>query len=230
MNALFDHLTGLIVAGAVLLIYAFIQFRGWQSASEATIHNTVYTNALSVSRVIQTDIENLRTEDQTNEAHARGNLTGGTSFSCQLTTAGGLTTSFTFPTLGEPGTDYTLADPADARVALVTYSLVDTGNVMKLREGSGTNTVPIYRLDRLIDGQYTGGSQSNITHFMVELSAKGSSTFSSSTGTCPTELEKVRFELKLATEGLGAGPDGQENNSQINISRFGTTVTLENWE
>ena len=230
MNTTFDHLTGVIVAGAVLLIYAFIQFRGWQSASEATIHNVVYTDALAIGKIIETDIENMRTEDQTNEAHNRGKLTGGTTFTCELTTGSGVTTSFTFPTLSDPGGDYALADPADAKVAIVTYTLTDTGDVMKLREGSATNTVPIYRIDRMIDGNYAGGSQSNITHFLVELSDKGSSTFSSTSSTCPTNLEKVRFELKLATNGLGESPDGQESNSQTNMSRFGNTVTLANWE
>lgn len=230
MNATFDHLTGVIVAGSVLLIYAFIQFRAWQSSSEASLYNMVYSDALEISRIIESDIENMRTENQTNEAHSRGNLTGGTAFDCQITTAGGTTTSFTFPTMTDPEGDYSLADPDDVEVSIVTYSLFDTGTTIELKEGSSTSTVPVYRLDRMIDGKYTGGSQQNITHFMVELSASGSSSFSSASGTCPSQLEKVRFELKLATEGLGTGHDGQESTSQVNISRFGNTITLSNWE
>ena len=76
MNATFDHLTGIIVAGAVLLIFAFIQFRSWQSASEATIYNMAYSDALAMSEMLRTDLENMRTEEQTNQAQSRGLLTG----------------------------------------------------------------------------------------------------------------------------------------------------------
>lgn len=230
MGALFDQLTGIIVAGAVLLIFAFIQFKGWQSSTEATIYNMVYSEALDLSGIIQTDMENMRTETQTDEANSRGNLTGGAGFTCELTTTGGTTTAFTFPTLLDPDNGYSLADPLDAEVAIVTYELVDTEKTMLLKEGQLTNTVPLYRLDRMIDGKYHGGSQGNVTHFLVELSRKSSDNFDSSSGICPTDLDNVRFELKIATNGLGVSPDGQASTSQVNISRFGTTVILANWE
>ena len=229
MGALFDQLTGIIVAGAVLLIFAFIQFKGWQSSTEATIYNMVYSDALDLSGIIQTDLENMRTEAQTNEAHSRGNLTGGTVFTCEVTTTGGTTTSFTFPTLVDPDNAYSLADPQDAEVALVTYQLVDTGNTMLLTEGHSTSTVPLYRLDRMIDGKNTGGSQGNMTYFLIELSSSAGG-FSSGSGICPTDLDNVRFEFKIATNSLGESPDGQVSTSQVNISRFGTTVILANWE
>ena len=230
MSAIFDQLTGLIIAGAVLMIFAFIQFRGWQSTSDATIYNMVYQDALEISTILQTDIENMRTETQTDEANNRGNLTGGAAFSCLLTESGGQTTAFTFPTLSDPAADYNLADPNDASVSLVTYSLTDTGKTLELTEGASTSTVPLYRLDRMIDGNYTGGSQENVTHFMVEVSQKGSDVFNSSSGSCPTNMDNIRFEFKIATDNLGQTPDGQTSTSQVNISRFGTTVILANWE
>lgn len=230
MGAIFDQLTAVIIAGAVLLIFAFIQYKGWQSSSEATLYNIVYQDALEISKILETDLENLRTEDQTNEANSRGNLAGGAGFSCELTASGGKTTAFTFPTLTDPDNAYTLADPDDASVSIVRYELVDTGNTMNLTEGSSTSVAPLYRLDRTIDGNYAGGSQENITHFLVELSRKGSDTFDSSSGICPTEMDNVRFEFKVATNSLGETPDGQSSTSQANISRFGTTVILANWE
>ena len=230
MQVVFDHITGVIVAGAVLLIYAFIQFRGWQSASEATINYQVYSELLDLSQVIAMDIENMRTEDQTTEANSRGKLTGGSGFLCQITTSAGVTTTFSFPTLADPDAAYAMADPADADVIIVTYQLTDTKETFKLPQSNGTSTVPLYRLDRFIDGENRGGSQENITHFLVELSSTGSSTFSSSSGTCPTDLEQVRFELKLVTNGIGETLDGQNTSNQVNISRYGTTVSLPNWE
>ena len=89
-----DLAVAVIIAGAVLLIFAFIQFKGWQSSSEATLYNIVYQDALEISKILETDVENLRTEDQTNEANSRGNLTGGVGFSCELTTSGDKTTTF----------------------------------------------------------------------------------------------------------------------------------------
>ena len=230
MGTLFDQLTGIMIAGAVLLIYAFIQFEGSQSSSEATLYNMVYSDALELSKIFETDLENMRTEAQTNEANSRGNLTGGTTFTCELTTSGGTTTAFTFPTLADPEGAYKLADPADAGVAIVTYELVDTGNTMQLQEGQTTHTVPLYRLDRMIDGKYHGGSQGNITHFLIEHSRKGSDAFDSNSGICPTELDNVRFEFKVAINSLGESLDGQASTSQVNISRFGTTVILGNLE
>jgi len=230
MGSTFDQLIGIIVAGAVLLIYAFIQFKGWQSSSEATMYNMVYSDALELSEIVETDVENMRTEEQTTEAESRGNLVGGTIFECQLTTSGGVTTEFKFPTLSDPDNAYTLSDPDDASVSIVTYELIDTGNTMVLTEGQSTSTIPLYRLDRTINGNYAGGSQGNITHFLVELSQKGSDSFSSNSGPCPTELDNVRFEFKIATNSLGQSPDGQSSTSQVNISRFGTTVILANWE
>lgn len=229
MYVLFDHLTALIAASAVLLIFVVLQFRGWQSASDAAVNHMMYSELLGIKQYLQTDVENIRSESQTDTAIDRGTFTGG-AYSCQITTSGGVTTTFTFPTLADPDGDYDLADPEDAQVTLITYQLVDTGSKIQLPQGDSYSTVPVYRLNRVIDGVVTGGSRANITHFLVELSSRGSTTFSSSSGPCPANLEKVRFEFKIATDYNTTAADGQNTSNPINISRYGTTVTLANWE
>ena len=229
MHVVFDHISGLLIFGAVMLIFAFIQFRGWQTASEATINYKVYSDAVAIGQFLATDLENMRTEDQTNSAIGKGKLTGGAAFTCQINASGDLTTSFTFPTLADPENAYTLTDPDDAEIILVTYQLTDSGQTFKLQQGNTSSTVPLYSLDRMIGANYAGGTQNTVTHFFVEYYEDGAIAFTSTPGSCPTNLSKVRFELKLVTNGLSTSLDGQENTNQINVSRFGTTVSLTNW-
>ena len=230
MQAIFDHLAAVIVGGGIMLIFALIQVRGTQSSAEAVINHTVMTEVMQLSSYLQRDIENMRTQAQTDEAISRGNFTGGAGYSCQLTTSGGLTTDFTFPTLADPEAAAGLADPDDAEVVLVSYRLTDTGKTITIPENGVDRTLPVYTLDRMVDGNNTGGSGAYIIHFLVEFANKGSSTFSSNSSGCSTNLARVRFELKVATEGVEWATNDQQSTSMLNISRYGDTVALANME
>lgn len=230
MQAILDNITAVIVSGSIMMIFAFLQIRGTQTASEATINHMVYAELMQTSYYLKTEIENMRTEAQTDEAINRSKLSGGSAYACQIQTSGGLTTSFTFPTLKDPAAAYKLADPDDAEVQLVTYQLTDTGKTLDVPEGQSSSTRTLYSLDRMVDGVNTGGSKNYVTHFLVELSSKGSSNFSSNSGTCPSDMSKVRFEFKLATEGIEMVAHDQQSTSQTNVSRYGATVDLQNWE
>ncbi len=228
MQAILDNITAVIVSASIMMIFAFLQIRGTQTASEATINHMVYADLMQTSFYLKTDLENMRSEAQTDEAINRSKLSGGSAYNFQLQTSGGLTTSFTFPTLKNPATAYTLADPDDAEVQLVTYQLTDTGETLDVPEGHTSSNRTLYSLDRMVDGVSTGGSKNFVTHFLVELANKGSANFSSNSGTCPSDLAKVRFEFKLATEGIEMVSHDQQSTSQTNVSRYGATIDLSN--
>lgn len=230
MQAILDNITAVIVSGSIMMIFAFLQIRGTQTAADATINHMVYAELMQTSFYLKSDIENMRTEAQTDEAINRSKLSGGSAYDCQVQTSGGITTSFTFPTLKDPTTAYKLADPEDAEVVLVTYQLTDTGETLKVPEGHTSSNRTLYSLDRMVNGATTGGSKNFVTHFLVEFSSKGSSNFSSNSGTCPTDMAKVRFEFKLATEGVEMVAVDQQSTSQTNISRYGATIDLQNWD
>ena len=230
MQVIFDHIGAVVVGGGILLIFAFIQMRGTQSSADATINHMVISEATLVGQYFQRDIENMRTEAQTEESIARGKFTGGSGYSCQLTKTGSVTTQITFPTLAAPDLVPTLTDPDDAAVVLVSYVLTDTGNsVPILQDGVETNK-KLYRLDRMVDGNYTGGSGDYLTHFSVEFANKGAGIFSSASTACSPDLAQVRFEFKVASGGMEWSATDQRSTSQLNTSRLAKTIALANME
>ena len=230
MQAIFDHMAAVIIGGGIILIFSLIQVRGTQTATEATINNVIVSEVVQLSEFLKRDLENMRTQAQTDEAISGGKMTGGAAYSCQLSTAGGVTTQLTFPTLADPETAAGLTEPDSANVVLVTYQLTDSGNTITIPENGVDRTLPLYTLDRMIGSDYTGGSGEYVTHFLVEFANQGSTDFSSMSAGCSDDLTKIRFEFKVATQGVDWATTDQAATGQLNISRYGGTVSLLNWE
>lgn len=230
MQFIFDHMGSFFAMSGVLLIFGLIQLRGTQNASEAVINNVVYSEIVNFGDYLQIDLNNMRTETQTDDAIAAGNYKGGTAYECSITKTGDVTTVLSFPTLADPASDYSASDPTQANVELVSYTLTDTGETITIRKGDTDETVTLYTIDRMVDGKITASSSKFVTHFLVEFLNKGATSFTSSSASCTADLRKIRFELKFATEGIEYITKDQKSTSQTNVSRFGATVPLPNME
>lgn len=230
MQIIFDHIASVLVASVVLMIFAMLQLRGSQTLSETSIHQIVYSDAQAAGSMIQRDLENMRTEEQTTEALVRGVLTGGGAYVCTMTASGDTTLTLTFPTLADPEGVTALGDPMDAPVQIVSYILESVGDSVAVDKGSAIDQYARYRLNRIVGGAFTGGTKGNVVHFSVGLAARGSNVFNAGGGNCPANLAKIRFELKTAIDGVTRVTADQRSTSQLNLSRFATTVDLTNWE
>ena len=231
MQYFLDHLASILVVSVVLLIMVLVQIRGTQSAAESTVNNMVYGDVMNMMTYIQRDLENMLTDVQATQAQNDGLYTyagSGGVLMCQGadTTTGGIhatthTRSFRFPTL----------DILTGNVVEVEYDLVNTGQTITLPTQDSTQTIPLFRLNRMQDGLYSGSSGDFVTSFLIESlnQFEDYDAFNRISGACASNLRKVRFEFKMAQNGVDIEVGNQSSTSQTNISRFGTTVHLNNW-
>ena len=228
MQVILDNLSAVIISGVLIFIFALVQIRGVQTSTESNVNYIVRTETLSLANMIERDIENMRTAAQVNDAQLNGVYSGG-PFNCSMVVAGGQTTQFTFATLADPQNLGALADPMLAPVTLVSYTLTDTGiTIPEVINGATVNTT-LWRLDRMISGASSGGSRGYVTDFQVEMYDAGTATPITTTSTCPGTMAKIRFNLKLATDAVVDLAQDQRSTSQMNFSRYGTTIELTNW-
>lgn len=229
MQFIIDHLAAFIIFSAVMLIVAVLNLRGMQSNAETTVNYMVRSGTLEISEILERDLVNMRTEDQTNTAIANGVFAGGaiTNYTCNLTVSGDTTVAFTFPTLADPQASFT--NPDLVPVIQVIYQLTPvTGSISRLIEGSTVNH-KLYRLDRFADGSENGWSDEGVTFFRVEFAERGNPAFQT-LGTCPGDtFSKVRFQIQMAQNAF-EGISDQESRTQLNFSRYGSTVELSNWD
>ena len=228
MQFIFDHMAAFFAMTGVMLIFGLIQIRGTQSASEAVINNMVYSEIVGFSEYLQIDLSNMRTKAQTDAAIAAGNYVGGAAYECGITRDGDVTTVLSFPSMADPYSDYDSLTPDEANVELVNYVLTDTGETITIPKGDTEETVTLYTIDRIVDDKSTGLSAKFVTHFLVEFLDKGATDFNSNSASCSTNLSKVRFELKFATEKIEFATKDQRSTNQTNVTRFGSTVDLPN--
>ena len=231
MQFIIDHLAAFIVFAAIMLIVAVLNLRGMQSNAETVVNYMVRSGTLEISEMFERDLVNMRTQDQTNEAISRGIFNGGaiTTYTCNLTASGDTTKTFTFPTLADPQAFY--ADPMDAPVTQVMYQLNTIGgSVIRLVEGD-TLVHHLYRLDRFVADGENGWSDEGVTFFRVEFAERGDPDFEVPVGgNCPGDtFSKVRFQIQMAQDSF-EGITDQESRTQLNFSRYGSTVELSNWE
>ena len=239
MQVILDNLMAVVISSVLVFIFALLQLRGMSNTSETSLNYMVRTETLSIARMLEQDIENMRTEDQTNEAIANGDFTGGGVFSCVAVDGGtdDLTLEFTFPTLLDHQGTTSLSDPTTADVQLISYVLVDTGTLLPLKSGGTTTNLPLYRLERRVNGVSGGGSRGYVIDFKVEFLQGGTGTpllahgrSTPSNVSCPSDMKKVRFQIKMATDAITNVTHDQESTSQLNFSRYGNTIDLINWQ
>ena len=230
MQVILDNLSAVIISGVLIFIFALVQIRGVQTSAESNVNYIVRTETLDLAHMIERDIENMRTAAQVGDAQLNGVYTGG-PYNCSMVVNGGQTTQFTFATLSDPQNLGALADPTLAPVTLVSYTLTDTGFTIPETINGATVNTTLWRLDRMVSGASSGGSRGYVTDFRIEMYPDGTGAAGAvtTTSTCPGTMTKVRFYLKVATDAVTELAQDQRSMSQMNFSRYGTTIELTNW-
>ena len=240
MQIILDHLASIFITGAILLIIVFIQLRGSLGAAESTINHMVYSEALNINELLERDLENMLTAAQIDSASS---FVGGTGvFACSLITGQGRAQQLTFPTVADPDNSINASGNPNTMAAVeVTYLLEATGDSAIVPVGSTEQLMPLFILNRYVGTNVTASSLPFLTNFDVRFGYQGDTNFIpadlaiNATTQCGNNLTgpfltKVRFDFKLVAEGLEFVARNQRSTSQLNISRFGSTVSLSNWE
>ena len=236
MHIILDHISAVLVSAVMLIIFVLLQVRGTQSNTETTINYMVRSGTLEFAEMLERDLINMRTAAQTDEAAADSMLIGGIAFACSTdvsahSTSGDTTIAFTFPTLSDPQVAAGLMNPDSAEVTIVSYRLIrEEGMSISRMLGPITLTHPLYRLERQVNGVARGMSPATVTYFNIDF-GKRDGTFQPATNTsCPIDMNRVRFQIQMARNGVEDIAPDQRNMSQLNFSRYGGTVDLINWD
>lgn len=236
MHIILDHISAVLVSAVMLIIFVLLQVRGTQSSTETTINYMIRSETLEISDMLERDLLNMRTATQTDEAAADSMLIGGSSFMCSTEvgihpTSGDTTKTFTFPTLSDPQVAAGLSNPDSAEVTIVSYSLIrEEGASISRMLGPVTLTHPLYRIERQVNGVARGMSQSTVTYFNIDFGKRDGTFQPATTSNCPTDMNRVRFQIQMARNGVEDTALDQRNTSQLNFSRYGGTVDLINWD
>lgn len=206
MSALFDHLAAILIGTTIILIVLVVQQRSRQHAVETTVGHTVQARTYSFARMLERDIENMRSEAEAMAVLGR--------YTCAVTTVGGQTTAFTFPTLLAP--DQGALSP----LGHVTYRLEATSD--SVRAGGATRA--LFRVVRETDDGSgptpDGGSGETIVGFDIGLFALRATTPAT---TCPDNLSRVRLDIETAAEGPSRLSNDQSATGTRTLSRLGFT-------
>lgn len=235
MQIILDHLASFFIGAVILLIVVYIQLRGSLGAAESTINHMVYSEALHINQLLERDLENMLTSAQVLKASS---FTGGSGvFACSLHTENGRADTLTFPTLADPEiTMNSAGDPATTAAIEVKYVLDPAGDSVAVQVGSTTQLIPLFTLNRYVGGVITASSLPYITNFEVRLGNQGNNVFipadlePETTTICGASLTKVRYDFKLIAEGIEFISLDQRSTNNLNVSRFGSTINLSNWE
>ena len=236
MHIFLDHINALLVSAVLITIFVLLQVRGTQSNTEAAVNHMVRSETLDIAEMLERDLLNMRTIQQTTVAASAGLLNGGAAFSCTTAVSAGVSSDTTrileFPTLLDPQVAGALANPDSAQVLIVSYQLIrEPGESVTRYVGSDTLVHPLYRIERQVSGVARGWSQSTVTYFGVEFGRRSVGFTPATSGVCPTaDMNKVRFQIQMARDGIEDVANDQRNRNQLNFSRYGATVDLINWD
>ena len=212
MIAWLDHLAAVLIGSVILVVLMLMQQRTRQHTVEATVNQVVQARAYKFVRLLERDVENMRTEAQAL------NTLG--SYTCTVSRdTSGRTTAFTFPTLLAPD------QGTASSVGHVTYRLQAAGDSVRVGEAYR----PLFRVVREEDdgggAELTGGSGETIVGFDVALFALRSTA---PTFTCPDNLSRVRLEVHAAVEGPARQAADQRSTSLHTLTRHGFTFRPHN--
>lgn len=232
MQFLLDHISAFFVFSSIVLIIALMQLRGMQSNAETVVNYMVRTGTLDISEMLERDLMNMQTEAQVEMAKDNGVFTAPTSvtgFECTFSMSADTTVSFSFPTLLNPQASIT--NPTLSPVVQVLYQLDKVPGASVTRSVNGADVVnQLYQLNRFSADDPSGWSNEGVTYFRIEFAERGVPDFLATGGpNCPQALSKVRFQIQMAHEGFEDISD-QASKSQLNFSRYGSTVELSSWD
>ena len=214
MQVLLDNLGAILVSSVLLVIFGAVQLRGQQSSVDAQRDNMVKTRTYEFTKLLQRDLENMRSEKQTQDALG--------AYKCRVERVDSLTTAFTFPTLL---TDESSSDLTAAPIVHVTYKLEPVGMTHAMGKPRA-----LYDLHRTVDGhlEQSGSSGDNITDFRIDLLKRdGTPTAGAmATADCSAEMRQVRVQMLASMEGVT--PNEWSTGSHFNTARYGVTLQPPN--
>ena len=207
MFTMIDHLGAALVGTVALVTVLAVSIRGRESAVETVVSHATQMRAQEFMRVIERDVENMRTEGEA--------LAAVGTYACGITRDGaGRLESFTFPTLLDP------ASGAASPIGHVTYRSQPTGDSVSV-DGQ---LRPLYRVVREEDdgsgAVESGGSGDVVVGIDVGLFASRSAMPSV---TCPDDLSRVRLDFLTAIAGPARHVDGSTTTGPYNLARHGYT-------
>lgn len=215
MQGLFYSVTTTFSALVLTLFLYVVQHKEELASSRVEEAYMAQAQAAYFIQTLQEDIENMFTPDGGQDA-----------MTCRLSmTRTGRTRSFTFPTLRH------LNGETTPSIVHVTYEL--EGQALQIETRAGTRD--LYRLRRFIDeGDHVltlGGSSTQIVDFLVELFPHlpdGDSDLRILAGDCPTDLNQVRVEFRIAVPENGGAAAWSDSTRYATTARYAATVRPRN--
>ncbi len=229
MHILLDHITAFVVA-TVLFVSVFTMInRSRQNAVEMQIGQMVQEQAYEFTRILERDLENIRSEAQVlaRNSYLEPDLTNICSY---VVDEKGRTRHLIFPTLKDPRLG------ANSDIVNVEYELVpaDT-SVLYLGE-----RLELFTIERFLrpGGDVVripdGSSGAFITHFAITMHTEGVGgtelSETASSGDCPPDgsLTKTNIEIQAAMPTLEYVSGDERSTSNLNVTRFGSVVYSSN--
>lgn len=237
MQFILDHLAALIISTTVLTIVAIIQIRSTNTMIETHVVEGVFTDMQSLHEMLEWELSMMATEDYIDtKAKPEGRFWGHTgNFHCELSqdTVKGNTTEFIFPTFEIPfGIADSLRPPPDSvDVIEVKYTLVPLTDSLAVWSNTDFENVGLFRLERSVNDTLTGSLNEVLANFRVEQIALngGPDGFIASSGMCPTDMKKIRYQYQVINQGIDLVTDDQVNTNRLNQGQFGMTIDLARW-
>lgn len=197
MLSLFDNITATMIGTTVFFLMVALHTQMQEASVERTVHYMAKSQAIEAGAWLQDDIANIAAgiNRHTSPAQAIEALEEGDD---EVTRRFSFRRRLTTDAAAESEVVYTIT-PADTLV---------------VRQGVGTIEVPVYAVERRIDGAFTGGTKPFFTDFKIELlDASGA----------PTALreEASQVRLQFATIALYVEKEGY-----LRRNYWATTVPL----
>ncbi len=229
MHILLDHISAFIIA-TILFVSIFLMInRSRQNVVDMQIGQMVHEQAYEFSRILERDLENIRSDAQVIQRNLYQEPDIEESICGFATDEFGRTTSLIFPTLADPGLGAN-SDIVNVRYELVSAdtSLMYLGEELEIftvnryvRPGDSSVEIPV------------GSSGAFITHFAVTMHTEGVGgtelSGTASTGECPPDgaLTKTNIEIQAALPSVDF-VSGKERTSNLNVTRLGAIVYSSN--
>ncbi len=225
MHVLLDHISAVLVASVLFVSIFTLTNRNRQNAVEMQIGQIVQEQAYAFSKIIERDLENIRSNKQVINAL-------GSSFDVKETckyeiNEEGQTEFIRFATLESPNAG------SVSGIVFVEYHLEPADTVITIQDEEH-EIFKVTRYRRQLPSSPLipdGGSAPIITHFDVRMYPT-TQTVSNVTGLiyCPEdgELNRPRIEFQAAMPGVQNVTSDQRSTSNLNVTRFGATVYSPN--
>ena len=237
MHILLDHISASLVAGILFIAVFTMMHRNRQNTFEMSVNQVVNERAYDFLKVIERDIENMRsTSELTSESAPIDTLCLLVDSTLQITNPDGTVTPknrtlrFTFPTFEETIADTTISFLPPPEYVSITYEMVDTG----LKTMVNGESKPLYRVDRLrqaVDGgpvNFAGSSGEIITNFSVRMFGPGGPEECADNGNLRRTVVEFEAASWITYDSDNAADRNIKSRSNLNATRYGATIYSPN--